>query len=80
MIDLDGHRNIHCIGLGGIGLSAIAEILLSRGYNVSGSDRHVNFLSDNISMRGRVNNDINVKMATTINVNSTGNFLKKLYL
>ena len=38
MLDLNKYRNIHCIGIGGIGLSAIAEILLSRGYNVSGSD------------------------------------------
>ncbi len=28
----------HCIGIGGIGLSAIAEILLAKGYKVSGSD------------------------------------------
>ena len=37
MIDLSQYKNIHCIGIGGIGLSAIAEILLSRGYSVSGS-------------------------------------------
>ncbi len=38
MIDLSKYRKIHCIGIGGIGLSGIAEILLSRGYEVSGSD------------------------------------------
>ena len=38
MIDLSKYKKIHCIGIGGIGLSAIAEILLSRGYEVSGSD------------------------------------------
>ena len=38
MINISDYKNIHCIGIGGIGLSAIAEILLSRGYNVSGSD------------------------------------------
>lgn len=38
MIDLSQYNKIHCIGIGGIGLSAIAEILLSRGYEVSGSD------------------------------------------
>ncbi len=38
MIDLSQDQKIHCIGIGGIGLSAIAEILLSRGYEVSGSD------------------------------------------
>lgn len=38
MFDLKQYKNIHCIGIGGIGLSAIAEILMSEGYNVSGSD------------------------------------------
>ena len=38
MIDLNNHKNIHCIGIGGIGVSALAKILASRGYNVSGSD------------------------------------------
>lgn len=38
MVYLPDYKNIHCIGIGGIGLSAIAEILLSRGYQVSGSD------------------------------------------
>ena len=38
MIDLTNVKNVHCIGIGGIGLSAIAEILISRGYKVSGSD------------------------------------------
>ena len=38
MIDLSQYKKIHCIGIGGIGLSAIAEILLSRGSEVSGSD------------------------------------------
>lgn len=35
---LSEYTNIHCIGIGGIGLSGIAEILLSRGHHVSGSD------------------------------------------
>ena len=38
MINLPDYKKIHCIGIGGIGLSAVAEILLSRGYEVSGSD------------------------------------------
>ncbi len=37
-MELNGYRRIHCVGIGGIGLSAIAEILLSRGMEVSGSD------------------------------------------
>ncbi|MCQ2547428.1 MAG: UDP-N-acetylmuramate--L-alanine ligase [Clostridia bacterium] len=38
MLKLNEYRKIHCIGIGGIGLSAIAKILLSRGYELSGSD------------------------------------------
>ena len=38
MIDLSKYKRIHCIGIGGIGLSAVAEIFMSRGYEVSGSD------------------------------------------
>ncbi|WP_205684301.1 UDP-N-acetylmuramate--L-alanine ligase [Clostridium formicaceticum] len=38
--DLNEHKihHIHLIGIGGISMSAIAEILLSHGYRVSGSD------------------------------------------
>ena len=38
MIDLTQIKKVHCIGIGGIGLSAIADILLARGYEVTGSD------------------------------------------
>lgn len=38
MINLPDYKKVHCIGIGGIGLSAVAEILISRGYEVSGSD------------------------------------------
>ncbi len=31
-------RNIHFVGVGGIGMSGIAEILLSQGFEISGSD------------------------------------------
>src|ERR1700692_4035865 len=31
-------QRIHFVGLGGIGMSGIAEVLLSLGYGVSGSD------------------------------------------
>lgn len=38
MQKLSKYRHIHCVGIGGIGLSAIAEVFLKRGYWVSGSD------------------------------------------
>ena len=33
------YKNIHMIGIGGISMSGIAEILINWGFNVSGSDR-----------------------------------------
>ena len=32
-------RNIHFVGIGGTGMSGIAEVLINLGYNISGSDR-----------------------------------------
>ena len=40
----DGIEQIHFVGIGGFGLSAIARVLLERGYHVSGSDRAMNDL------------------------------------
>ena len=31
-------QNVHMVGIGGIGMSSIAEVLLARGFRVSGSD------------------------------------------
>ncbi len=52
MINLSAYKNIHCIGIGGVGVSAIAEILLSRGYNVSGSDMKQSDLTDRMAADG----------------------------
>src|SRR5471030_836472 len=38
MVYKNRKRKVHFIGIGGIGMSGIAEILLSQGYSVSGSD------------------------------------------
>lgn len=35
---LDKNKHIHFVGIGGAGMSALAEILLERGFRVSGSD------------------------------------------
>ncbi len=37
-INQNQNRHIHLIGIGGISMSAIAELLISHGYRVSGSD------------------------------------------
>jgi UDP-N-acetylmuramate--alanine ligase len=43
---------IHFIGIGGIGMSAIAEILISQGYPVSGSDIRSTALTRQLSKSG----------------------------
>ncbi|MYG38622.1 MAG: UDP-N-acetylmuramate--L-alanine ligase, partial [Synechococcus sp. SB0676_bin_10] len=35
---LDPRRPVHFVGIGGAGMSALAEILMARGFGVSGSD------------------------------------------
>ncbi len=52
MIDLKKYRSIHCIGIGGIGLSGIAAILLDRGYHVSGSDMKESDITDHLKSMG----------------------------
>ena len=37
-LDLSNIKNIHCVGIGGIGVSGLAELLQRKGYQVSGSD------------------------------------------
>lgn len=48
----DINKKIHFIGIGGISMSGLAEILLSRGYKVSGSDRNASPLTDKLESLG----------------------------
>lgn len=52
MTDLSKYKNIHCIGIGGVGLSAIARILLARGYRVSGSDLNESAITEKLKENG----------------------------
>jgi len=45
-------RSVHMVGIGGIGMSSIAEVLLSRGYVVSGSDLQETEVTDQLRERG----------------------------
>jgi len=45
-------RHIHMVGIGGIGMSGIAEILLLRGYRVSGSDSNVSETTERLKELG----------------------------
>jgi len=49
---LDRHQPIHFIGVGGIGMSALAAILAERGFVVSGSDSRDNSVLDNLRRSG----------------------------
>ncbi len=51
-MNLKDYKHIHCIGIGGIGLSAVAEIFLSRGYKLSGSDMKQSTVTDQLVERG----------------------------
>lgn len=44
--------NIHFIGVGGISMSALAEICLNKGYKVSGSDSNESYLLDKLRSQG----------------------------
>jgi len=43
---------IHFVGIGGIGMSGIAEVLLNLGYPVSGSDLHRSEVTDRLTTLG----------------------------
>jgi UDP-N-acetylmuramate--alanine ligase len=45
-------KKVHFVGIGGIGMSGIAEILLSRGFEVSGSDRASSEITKRLSEIG----------------------------
>ena len=42
-IDFNEPIHIHFIGIGGISMSGLAEILLKEGFTVSGSDKGISF-------------------------------------
>jgi UDP-N-acetylmuramate--alanine ligase len=45
-------KKVHFVGIGGIGMSGIAEILLSRGFEISGSDRSSSDITKRLSEIG----------------------------
>ena len=47
-------KHIHFVGIGGIGMSGIAELLLNLGYKVSGSDLHSSAITDNLVRLGGI--------------------------
>ena len=53
-IDFDHPISVYFIGIGGISMSGLAEILLSRGFKISGSDRLSSHLTELLEEKGAV--------------------------
>ena len=51
-IDFSKPQFLHFIGIGGISMSGLAEILLDKGFRVSGSDAHESALTDRLREQG----------------------------
>ena len=45
-------KKVHFVGIGGIGMSGIAEILLNQGFEISGSDRSLSEITNRLSELG----------------------------
>lgn len=45
-------KNVYMVGIGGIGMSALAQLLFSRGFAVSGSDREESPTTDLLAQKG----------------------------
>lgn len=45
-------KKVHFVGIGGIGMSGIAEILLNQGFRISGSDKALTEITDRLSDLG----------------------------
>lgn len=50
-------KKVHFVGIGGIGMSGIAEILLSRGFEISGSDKSLTDITKRLGELGMIINE-----------------------
>ncbi len=51
-IDFNKPQNVHFIGIGGISMSGLAEILLGRGFHITGSDSQDSALLNRLRSKG----------------------------
>lgn len=51
-IDFNHPIHVHFIGIGGISMSGLAEILLTKNFRVSGSDSQKSALTDALERKG----------------------------
>src|ERR1700681_2618394 len=54
MVTFHNFKRIHLVGIGGIGMSGIPEVLLTLGYSVSGSDVKTTPITDRLQNMGAV--------------------------
>ena len=52
MVSFRNFQRIHLVGIGGIGMSGIAEVLLTLGYSVSGSDLKLSNITERLQKLG----------------------------
>ena len=52
MADISKFKRIHCLGIGGVGLSAVAEILQDNDHVVSGTDINRSDITDHLNRIG----------------------------
>jgi UDP-N-acetylmuramate--alanine ligase len=52
MVTFHNFKRIHMVGIGGIGMSGIAEVLLTLGYSVSGSDSRASPITNHLQNIG----------------------------
>ncbi len=53
-MELGKTKNVHIVGIGGAGMSAIAELLLKSGFGVSGSDLSASEVTEKLRERGAI--------------------------
>ena len=52
--DMRRIRHVHFVGIGGAGMSGIAEVLLNLGYSVSGSDLRASAVTARLAQLGAI--------------------------
>jgi UDP-N-acetylmuramate--alanine ligase len=57
MVSFRNFQRIHMVGIGGIGMSGIAEVLLTLGYSVSGSDTKLSTTTERLENLGATINE-----------------------
>lgn len=70
MFEMGHIKHVHFVGIGGVGMAGIAEVLLRQGYSVSGSDLAENSLTQWLKVMGaqiyRGHQESNIKDADVI--------------